>query len=295
MLTSKINWKREDYITLGKAVANFNKKVRELEAQEVDLKLPDELNYKNIKENTFTRSQFNNILKSLRRFTEEGAEDLFVTEGGERITQWEHNENLINTRRATRFIKSQIRELEKPIDKGNFSKAQMGSVELRNWVATLHSITKLEKERGYNYNRIKLNVYSLGRHDYKYAKSLIFRENFENALENLKNLDGYDLLMKKLNRYKNPVSFYNLIKNSNVFMDIFTYYDNSSGLVYGEFKTEQERFNQGLEDLGIVDDEKKRLYKKYDRQNNEELKKAVSYITDANDLFEFLSKYEKRK
>ena len=115
------------------------------------------------------------------------------------------------------------------------------------------------------------------------------------ALESAKNMEGYDLLMEKLNRYKNPVSFYKLIKKSNVFMDIFLYYKEGSGIVYGGFNSEQERFNEGLEELGIVDEQKAKLMKKYDRKGNQELKRKASYITDTNDLLEFLKKYEKRK
>lgn len=288
MANGAINWRQQDYLALGKAVSNFNKKVRELEAKEVDVKVPKEVSYKELKQNTLTRGQLNQVLNSLRRFTRDDAQNVFTTEAGENITLWEHRENVINKRRATRFIKSQIRELEKPIDKGDYSKAEMGAEELRKWVADLHSITKLEKEKGYNYERLKLRVDTLGRHDYTYAKSIIFRENFEYALNHLDGLEGYDLLMKKLNRYKNPINFYNLIKQSNVFMDIFTYYDNSSGIVYGGFSNEQARFNRGLQDLGIVDEEKARAIKRAERKENEELIAKARSINNAEDLFEYL-------
>ena len=48
MADSRINWKHGDYISLGRAVSNFNKKIRELQAEENKLYLPDEINKKEI-------------------------------------------------------------------------------------------------------------------------------------------------------------------------------------------------------------------------------------------------------
>lgn len=49
MADSQIRWKRGDYISLGKAVANFNKKINELKTEENALLLPDEINYSELK------------------------------------------------------------------------------------------------------------------------------------------------------------------------------------------------------------------------------------------------------
>lgn len=295
MAQSQINWKRGDYVSLGRTVANFNKKIQELQTEENKLKLPEVKTYNEVKNKIHTRQELKRVLNSMRRFLREGAEDVYTLPTGQEVTKWEHNENVINTRVATRYINAQIRKLEMPIDKGDYSRAEMGSIELRQWTATLHSIRKLELKQGYEYNRTKLRLEDLSKADYEFIKSIIFRENFMKALESAENMEGYDLLMKKLNRYKNPVSFYKLIKKSNVFMDIFLYYKEGSGIVYGGFNSEQERFNEGLEELGIVDEQKAKLMKKYDRKGNQELKRKASYITDTNDLLEFLKKYEKRK
>ncbi len=49
MADSQIRWKRGDYISLGKAVANFNKKINELKTEENALLLPDEISYSELK------------------------------------------------------------------------------------------------------------------------------------------------------------------------------------------------------------------------------------------------------
>lgn len=55
-------------------------------------------------------------------------------------------------------------------------------------------------------------------------KATIYRENFMTALEASKNMEGYELLVKRLNRIKNPVNFFEYIQKSDSFSDIFLYY-----------------------------------------------------------------------
>ena len=89
---SKIKWQQKDYLSLGRAVANFNKKINKLQSEEKKLYLPELKNYKDIKENIQTRSELNRVINSLKRFSKEGAEDLYVTKAGEQITKWERKE-----------------------------------------------------------------------------------------------------------------------------------------------------------------------------------------------------------
>lgn len=44
------------------------------------------------------------------------------------------------------------------------------------------------------------------------------------ALESSKEMEGNDLLLRKLNRIKNPLNFYNYVRKSDVMSDIFIYY-----------------------------------------------------------------------
>lgn len=102
--------------------------------------------------------------------------------------------------------------------------------------------------------RMKERIQYFGTLDYKTLKATIFRENFEKALEEsgAKNFENYSTLEKKLNRIKNPENFYKFISGSNVLMDIFEYYKEGDGLIYGGFLTEEERFNYALEELGLM-------------------------------------------
>lgn len=67
----KIRWQQKDYLSLGRAVANFNKKINELQKEEKKLYLPETKNYKEIKQNIQTRNELNRIINSLKRFSKE--------------------------------------------------------------------------------------------------------------------------------------------------------------------------------------------------------------------------------
>lgn len=88
----KIKWQQKDYLSLGKAVSNFNKKINKLQTEEKKLYLPELKNYKDIKQNIQTRQELNRVIKSLKRFSKEGAEDLYVTKAGQELTKWERRE-----------------------------------------------------------------------------------------------------------------------------------------------------------------------------------------------------------
>lgn len=100
----------------------------------------------------------------------------------------------------------------------------MGSLEYREILAQIRNLKKLEQKKGIEFTRLKDRIKKLGNLDYKIIKATIFRENFMTTLEHSKNMQGYDLLIKKLNRIKNPVNFFELIKKSDTFSDIFLYY-----------------------------------------------------------------------
>lgn len=110
--------------------------------------------------------------------------------------------------------------------KSGYSKAQMGSQEYREILANLRSLKNLELKKGADFTRMKDRITKYGNLDYKMVKATIFRENFMEALEQsgAENFENFSLLEKKMNRIKNPINFYEFIKKSNVFMDIFDYY-----------------------------------------------------------------------
>lgn len=288
-----IKWQQKDYLSLGRAVANFNKKINELNQEEKKLYLPELKNYKDIKGKIFTRQELNRVINSLRRFTNEGAEDPVYIKGNQIISKWEQQELGKQVKIAKRTLNKTISELEKPISFG-YSRAQMGSEEYQETKAYLKSLEKAEKKlekdaekthrltdytRGKgkakyyenilenmrhlknlelrqsgDFVRLKERIEKFGTLDYTYMKATIFRQNFEKALEEsgAKNFANYEILKKKLNKITNPKNFFKFISQSNVLMDIFTYYKEGEGLVYGSFTSDEERFNYALEELELL-------------------------------------------
>lgn len=110
----KIKWKKGDAIKLGKAIADFNKKINRLQAEEDALYLPEKLNYTEEKENITTRRELNRKIASLKRFQKEGAEALYTTKAGEELTKWERSELEKEKRIAERRLQKELAELNIP-------------------------------------------------------------------------------------------------------------------------------------------------------------------------------------
>lgn len=213
MADARINWKRGDYISLGRAVSNFNKKIRELQAEENKLYLPDEINYKEAKENITTRKELNRLVNSLRRFQRQGAEDLYTTQAGENITKWERRELGIQSRIAQTRLRAELKNLEKPLESG-YSRVQMGSIRAREIEAQIRNLKQIENKKGYEFNNLRQRIMSMGRSDYVMKKATIFRENYLKEMQKYSHFDNYEKLMNKLQSIKNPVAFFNFVSQN---------------------------------------------------------------------------------
>lgn len=110
----QIKWKKGDAIKLGKAVAEFNRKINELQTEENKLYLPNKLNFAEEKENITTRKELNRRIESIKRFQKIGAEDLYITEAGEQLTKWERGELEKQKGIAERRLKKELAILNTP-------------------------------------------------------------------------------------------------------------------------------------------------------------------------------------
>lgn len=107
-----IRWKQSDDKEIKRVVRNFNDKIRRLEKKDPKNKsaLPEKISAKQIKELVVTRKDLENILKSYRRFSEKGSEEVVTVPGSKyntKVTKWQKAEmermvKTINKRRAKR-------------------------------------------------------------------------------------------------------------------------------------------------------------------------------------------------
>lgn len=236
---SKIKWQRGDYITLGKAVSQFNKKINILQEEENRNYLPEIIDYKEVKENITTRKELNRVINSLRRFKKEGSESLYTLESGEQITKWEMHEIVLQRNIAEKRLKEELQQLNTPEQGQKFSRVQMGSEEARKIESTLESIKKLESKKGYDFERIKNRIKYLGTSDYTLKKAYIYRENFMKELEELK--DKSPEFQKVYDYFKNinsPITFFNTTQKSQALQDFFVWYKHPEN--YAEFENNSE-------------------------------------------------------
>lgn len=240
----QIKWKQIDYLTLGRAVANFNKKRNMLEMEEIKSYLPDELNYKEVKQGITTRNELNRVLKSLRRFMVAGAEDLYVTQAGEEITKWERNELSIQSRIARRRLNEELKQLNLPLDTG-FSRIQMGTQRENELKAQLKNLDTIETKRGYEFQRLSNRIKKIGTSDYTMKMSIVYQENFMNELEKLK--DNHNEFLKVYEYFKNiqnPITFFNTAQKSRALLDFFEWYEKPE--FYADFNSIEELANDIL-------------------------------------------------
>lgn len=213
MADSRISWKKGDLIRLGRAVSDFNKKVNRLNAEENKLYLPETINYAEAKENITTRRELNRLINSLRRFQKEGAEDLYITQSGEEMTKWERRELGIQSRIAQTRLQNELKSLNEPTESG-FSRAQMGSMRVREINAQIKNLKNIESAVGYEFNRLRERLSRMGTSDYTMKKAIVFRENYLKEMEKYSHFDNYEKLMKKLRSFTNPISFFNFVSQN---------------------------------------------------------------------------------
>lgn len=239
MVDSQIRWKRGDYISLGRAISDFNKKINELQQEENKLYLPTPMDYKKVKEEITTRKELNRIINSLRRFQQEDAGELYETEAGEQLTKWEYKELKKQVARANRRLTKELEELNEPLENG-FSRVQMGSQREKEIKAQMKRLNKLDEKTGYDFNRLKKSIRFQGSSDYLMKKSIVYRENYINEMEKYKNYDNYERLMEKLKSITNPIKFYEFVSKNELTKDL-TYQSD-------EFYSQIE-FNKFVEDV----------------------------------------------
>jgi len=246
-IPSVIRWKRSDYAKLSYAVRQFNKKISELEALEKDY-LPEQYNYQELRDSIYSRRELNRIIKGLNRFTTRESQQRMITlPSGEEISNWEYSELKKAMKRSNERITDMSRDIV------NNDKNVMGDKEFKQLLRTKESINDLFNRSGYEFRRTKERAETWGKTDYELYRAGIFRENFMKSLKQMKTYKNYKLLLNKLKTIKNPIEFYQFVKQSDILSDLFLFYkDKATAQTYGGFVDNQEAFNTALyEQLGI--------------------------------------------
>lgn len=248
---SMIRWTRSDAMKLSHAVREFNKNIAKLETEENKLVLPEKIDYKDVKSKIWTKQELNRQLNSLKRFSREKEQKIIKLQDDVEITNWEYKELKKEKKRAEKRLTSELIQVkeENARKRAGFRTAREKELE-----ENLKSLDKLYSAKGFDFKQIKkrLHKIGIGISDYEMYRANIYRENFYTALKDIKSFKNYRVLKEKIDSIKNPLEFFEYIQQSEALSDLFLYYKNGDGLVYGSFATNEDAFNYGLEQLGLI-------------------------------------------
>lgn len=253
MASNFIKWTKKDYQDLQRAARAFNRKIKVLEKYDlVDYDLPDKVVYKDLKKDILTRAQLNQTLTSLAAFQKSKALDEVKLQSGEIISRWQSTELSKRAPLAIEKIKADLAE-EIANEENRTSFRGLVNERIDRLQQTLNTLENYDKKTGDALKYAIDRITKIGNIDYSLKKAQTFRDNFMYALkEGARNFKNYNLLKKELESIKDPREFYDRLKNSDTFMDLFLWYKEGEGLTYGAFKDNEEAFNTALvNDFGI--------------------------------------------
>lgn len=243
-----IRWKKGDYIKLGRAVSEFNKEIKKHEALEDKLSLPEQIDYKELRDRIQTREGLNAYIDSLKRIKLPGSFNIVNLENGEQITEYQKREMDLGREAAIKDLSSQVAKLEE-LTKMNYGfKAGVElpqafkSAEQKRLERTLKDYKKLYKLTGKDFLKRAKEI-GINRTELQYRRAYVFRKNYMEVMKKYKDLEHYDLFKKWANKHKNPVRFYEALPDAEFYPDDLQY---QSDMVFT-----QEQFDSFLEGLGI--------------------------------------------
>lgn len=197
-----IRWTKGDAIRLGKAIADFNKAVKDLENEINRLYLPEVREYKEVKESLLKRSELNKIIRSMQRFARyESSADLVTLPNGEILTRWEKKE--LDYARA-----GLLRRVNNELSKIETAEKPYRSDKQKELEAQKQEIRELYTYTGDEFERKKNQLLKKASPSYELRKQIIYKENYIATIKRkYSNFDNYDKLLSYMERLS-PKAFY---------------------------------------------------------------------------------------
>lgn len=254
-MASIIKWTKQDKQALQKAVNNFNSKIRRLEKLGYDY-LPQKVGLRELtntkdldnRRAIYSRRELRATIKRLQRFSERNVEKAVRLQSGEIVSYYEKRELQYAKSRAVRQLNRLMEEEQQKLS----VRLGLSSDQYYKYKATKNKILNVESLKGYEYEKVKellkYNAYA----DRELRQGNIWRENFINALKE-SNLKNKQILIDKIKSFKNPQKAFEFVEQSEVLKDLWMYYrDDADAHTYGGFSSNQDAFNFGLEQLGLI-------------------------------------------
>lgn len=197
-----IKWTKGDAIRLGRAIAEFNRAIKELENEINKLYIPNTREYKQLKESIISRAELNRVIRSMKRFSSsEDSAALVTTESGEVLTRWEKKELSYARASALRRVNAELKKIEtaeKPYRSDKQKDLEQEIQDLRD----LFTFT------GDKFDRKRNILLKKASYDYQYHRNLIYKTNYLNVIKrDYKEYDNYQILIDYMEK-QDPSSFY---------------------------------------------------------------------------------------
>lgn len=244
---SLIRWNKQDSIKLQKAINHFNSELQKVENKE---NLPPRAKYDDLRDRIISRRELESTIKSLNNANAMNLSSTEELASGERVSTWEYDDTIRRKNIAGENLLNELDSINRHrAESGNRYMGEERVSEIQETLALLDS--SLDDLNAFKGSRNRLKVY--GRESLNLYRSKVFMDNFKTAVQGLQNFEHYDLLKQRMNELRNPEKFYEIMKKSDILMDIFLWYKNPDGaLIYSGFEDNEEAFDYALqEDLGI--------------------------------------------
>lgn len=185
-----IKWRKQDYAALQKTVKNFNAKIARILKKNPDAAeyLPDKLSYAQLKKDIETRRDFNNVVKSLQRFSKKGAEAPIVNPQGVKTTKWEKREIGIRVGQINRQRAAHRRRLPISHEHGTMGTVVEHNLDKKEW--------DWRKKTHYAWEKFKESVFHQSQANYWSDKERLYLGNYYAAVDN--NYGTIGLVLKVL-------------------------------------------------------------------------------------------------
>lgn len=218
-MSGLIQWRKKDYKKLRSEINKFNRRINKLENSGKSIILPDVLKYKDVKSNIYTRKEFNRVIKSIQAFNDNlSSQERTVLHSGLEITKWEERQLKKLKKTAVKNLTKELKELDRGFGTGNTRRNEIKS--------TLESLEGWENKRYEQFRRIRNRIKYLGYSDLEIKQAKLFQRNFIKAYKKM----GRTEIVEKAKEFKNPLEFWDFIKNSEL-TDITLSYDQDAGMI----------------------------------------------------------------
>ena len=249
MSTNMVKWNKSNAMKLSWAVRKFNNTISKIETEENKLYLPEKIDYKDIKSNIFSSQNLKQTINNLNKFSNEKEQKIVQFNESEFLTNWEAKNLRREKKRAERRLTT---ELIVEQNENSGMRSGFATDRERELKATLKNIDKLDKLSKSEFKRLKNRLHNIGNKDYELKRFVQYRENYYTALKEIKNFENYKIYKQKLDSIKDPREFFNYIQQNEIMSDLFLWYKEGDGLVYGAFASNEDAFNSALEQLGLL-------------------------------------------